>query len=247
MSKMWMPSKPWPTSWPPQDCVAAPAALVGSPRSGRGCSCRRRGRRALRRDDRADNGRGPGAGGGRRRARCQREARPVADGLRHRAPRRRPRVRRWQTWTSALRWSDVIVFFICYLATALGVTVGFHRLFTHRAFKTKPWVRGMFAIFGSAAIEGPSSPGSPTTASTTRSPTSEGDPHSPHVDHGHGLGGRAARAPPCARRLAVHPHPARRRKRYAPDLLADPVIAWVDRTFVVWASAACCCRSSSAG
>ena len=44
----------------------------------------------------------------------------------------------WQVWNEALRWSDVIVFFICYAATALGVTVGFHRLFTHRAFKAKP-------------------------------------------------------------------------------------------------------------
>jgi stearoyl-CoA desaturase (delta-9 desaturase) len=61
----------------------------------------------------------------------------------------------WQLWNDALRWSDLVVFFICYVATALGVTVGFHRHLTHRAFKAKRWVRGALAILGSAAIEGP--------------------------------------------------------------------------------------------
>src|SRR5262249_42531653 len=60
----------------------------------------------------------------------------------------------WQVWGSWLHWSDIAVFFITYIPCGLGVTVGFHRLFTHRSFKAKPWVRGMFAILGSAAIEG---------------------------------------------------------------------------------------------
>ena len=42
-----------------------------------------------------------------------------------------------------------------YVLTALGVTVGFHRMLTHRAFKTTPFVRGVFTVLGSAAIEGP--------------------------------------------------------------------------------------------
>ena len=62
-----------------------------------------------------------------------------------------------------------------------------------------------------------------------------GDPHSPHVDHGHGLRG--------ALRGLAHAHvgwlfihtAARRKERYAPDLMEDPVVSWVDRTFFVWA------------
>src|SRR3954469_18888102 len=61
----------------------------------------------------------------------------------------------WQVWSSLLGWSDVIVFAIMYIATGLGVTVGFHRLFTHRSFKTTKAVRGILAALGSAAIEGP--------------------------------------------------------------------------------------------
>ncbi len=91
----------------------------------------------------------------------------------------------WQTWNEALGWSDVIVFFLCYAATALGVTVGFHRLFTHRAFKAKQWVRGTLAIFGSAAIEGPIIAWVADHRKHHAFADVEGDPHSPHVDHGH--------------------------------------------------------------
>ena len=60
----------------------------------------------------------------------------------------------WQVWAELLGWSDVIVFAVMYAATGLGVTVGFHRLLTHRAFATKRPVRATLAILGSAAIEG---------------------------------------------------------------------------------------------
>src|SRR3712207_7930578 len=61
----------------------------------------------------------------------------------------------WQLWESWLGWSDLIVFAILYVSTGLGITVGFHRLFTHRSFKTHPALRGLFAGLGSMAIEGP--------------------------------------------------------------------------------------------
>src|ERR1700743_990669 len=63
----------------------------------------------------------------------------------------------WQVWGDALHWSDVILFLVMYVFTGLGITVGFHRHLTHRAFKTYGWLHGLFAILGSAAIEGPGS------------------------------------------------------------------------------------------
>ena len=39
-------------------------------------------------------------------------------------------------------WSDVAAFGVTYVLCGLGITVGFHRLLTHRAFKTRPAVRG---------------------------------------------------------------------------------------------------------
>src|ERR1700754_1134119 len=61
----------------------------------------------------------------------------------------------WQVWGSALHWSDVFLFLGMYFFTGLGITVGFHRHLTHRAFKTYGWLHGLFAILGSAAMGGP--------------------------------------------------------------------------------------------
>src|SRR4051795_10591732 len=61
----------------------------------------------------------------------------------------------WQLWNSLLHWHDLAVFALLYMFSGLGVTVGFHRLFTHRSFKTSRAVRAVFAVAGSTAIEGP--------------------------------------------------------------------------------------------
>jgi stearoyl-CoA desaturase (delta-9 desaturase) len=65
----------------------------------------------------------------------------------------------------------------------------------------------------------------------------EGDPHSPHVGHGNGVRG-ALRGLVHAHLgwLFAHAHRAAK-KRYAPDLIADPMIRLIDRTFAVWALA----------
>ena len=141
----------------------------------------------------------------------------------------------WQLWNDALRWSDLIVFAMCYVATGLGVTVGFHRLFTHRAFKTNRWMRGGLAILGSAAIEGPVISWVADHRKHHAFSDCEGDPHSPHVDHGHGWRG-ALKGLWHAHVgwLFIHTNRGNKR-RYAPDLLKDPLIRFIDRTFLVWA------------
>ena len=58
----------------------------------------------------------------------------------------------WNTWVS---WTDLALLAVGYVLTGVGITVGYHRLFTHRAFQTKQWVRWTFAILGSMAVEGP--------------------------------------------------------------------------------------------
>jgi stearoyl-CoA desaturase (Delta-9 desaturase) len=141
----------------------------------------------------------------------------------------------WQLWNDALRWSDIVVFGICYTLTGLGVTVGFHRHLTHRAFKAKPWVRATLTILGSAAIEGPVISWVADHRKHHAFADIEGDPHSPHVDHGVGWRG-ALRGLLHAHVgwLFIHTHRGNK-KRYAPDLLADPLIRFIDRTFVLWA------------
>jgi stearoyl-CoA desaturase (Delta-9 desaturase) len=141
----------------------------------------------------------------------------------------------WQVWNSLLHWHDIIVFLLLYSASGLGVTVGFHRLFTHRSFKTSPFMRGLFAVLGSIAIEGPVISWVADHRKHHAFSDQPGDPHSPHVDHGVGWrGALRGLAHAHVGWLFIHTQRGNRR-RYAPDLLADPVVSFVDRTFVLWA------------
>ena len=142
----------------------------------------------------------------------------------------------WQLWDEALRWSDVIVFVVLYLGFGLGVTVGFHRLLTHRSFETTRWMRFLFGVLGSAAIEGPAIAWVADHRKHHAFSDREGDPHSPHVGHGVGLrGALCGLAHAHVGWLFIHTQRGAKR-RYAPDLLADPIVCLVDRTFVVWAA-----------
>ncbi|HLM08285.1 MAG TPA: acyl-CoA desaturase [Thermoleophilaceae bacterium] len=141
----------------------------------------------------------------------------------------------WQLWNDLLHWSDVFVFIIMYMLTGLGVTVGFHRYLTHRSFKTSRPVRALLSVLGSAAIEGPVISWVADHRKHHAFSDCEGDPHSPHVGHAHGWrGALAGLAHAHVGWLFVHTQRGARR-RYAPDLMNDPVVSFVDRTFVVWA------------
>src|SRR5438874_11002376 len=58
-------------------------------------------------------------------------------------------------WGSAFNWTQCIISLSMSLCTALGITVGFHRLATHKSFETPAPLRYLFAAFGSMAVQGP--------------------------------------------------------------------------------------------
>ena len=137
-------------------------------------------------------------------------------------------------WNSQLHWRDLGILLVMYVLTGLGVTVGFHRLLTHRAFKTKPWVRGLFAVLGTMSVEGPVISWVADHRKHHAYSDRFGDPHSPHVEAGGGWRG-ALRGLAHAHVGWLFDHTQRgSRERFAPDLLADPVIAFVDRTFILF-------------
>jgi stearoyl-CoA desaturase (delta-9 desaturase) len=141
----------------------------------------------------------------------------------------------WQLWGGWLRWSDLVVFAILYIPTGLGVTVGFHRLFTHRSFKTGRAMRGVIGALGSAAIEGPLISWVADHRKHHAFSDQEGDPHSPHVGHGEGVLAQF-KGFFHAHLGWLFIHTQRGSKaRFAPDLLKDPVTRMIDRTFVLWA------------
>jgi len=141
----------------------------------------------------------------------------------------------WQVWNEALHWRDLAIFGVVYVVTGLGVTVGFHRLLTHRSFKTSRALRGIFAALGSAAIEGPVISWVADHRKHHTFSDEKGDPHSPHVGHGGGWRG-TLRGLFHAHMGWLFIHTERgAKRRFAGDLLDDPVISFVDRTFLLWA------------
>jgi stearoyl-CoA desaturase (delta-9 desaturase) len=141
----------------------------------------------------------------------------------------------WQVWNEALHWRDLAILGFVYLVTGLGITVGFHRLLTHRSFKTSRALRGIFAALGSAAIEGPVISWVADHRKHHTFSDEQGDPHSPHVGHGGGWRG-TLRGLFHAHMGWLFIHTERgAKRRFAPDLIDDPVVNFVDRTFLLWA------------
>jgi stearoyl-CoA desaturase (delta-9 desaturase) len=137
-------------------------------------------------------------------------------------------------WNSTLHWQDLVVLAITYVLTGVGITVGYHRLLTHRSFKTNGLVRGILAALGSAALEGPAIEWAARHRMHHQFSDQPGDPHSPHTEHGSGFGG--------ALRGLFHAHVGWTFKeaelandeRYCKDLRDDPVVRFVDKTFILW-------------
>ena len=140
----------------------------------------------------------------------------------------------WLSFNRELHWRDVAIFLIMYIPVGLGVTVGFHRLLTHRSFKTSAALRGILGVLGTMSVEGPVISWVADHRKHHAYSDRLGDPHSPHVDHGGGWWG-ALRGLAHAHLGWLFNHSQRAaRDRFAPDLVADPVISFVDSTFVLW-------------
>ncbi len=130
-------------------------------------------------------------------------------------------------------WQDILILALFYMVVGSGITVGFHRLLTHRSFKVHRLTRAIFAALGSAAAEGPVIDWVATHRKHHQFSDVDGDPHSPH-GHGGGFVG--------AFKGLVHAHigwvfsdmEVADEQRYAKDLVADPWLVFVDRTFLLW-------------
>jgi stearoyl-CoA desaturase (Delta-9 desaturase) len=140
----------------------------------------------------------------------------------------------WLAWGGTLHWQDLVVFAALYLLSGLGITLGYHRLFTHRSFKTTRALRALFAILGSMAVQGAVIEWVATHRKHHVHSDEPGDPHSPHA-HGH-AGWRGALWGLFYAHLGWvfrgkdRANPA----RFARDLLADRDMRMVSRTFPIW-------------
>jgi stearoyl-CoA desaturase (delta-9 desaturase) len=130
-------------------------------------------------------------------------------------------------WNRAVDWVDLALLVVLYVLTGVGVTVGFHRLLTHRAFRTYPWLERTFAVLGSLSVQGSVMDWVADHRKHHAHTDKDGDPHSPHIGHGSGLRG------------LWHAHTGwlletqgqADWKRYAAELYEDPKMRTIGRRF----------------
>jgi len=135
----------------------------------------------------------------------------------------------WQSWVD---WIDLGILAGLYLVYGLGITVGYHRLLTHRAFKTYKPVEYGFAIVGSMALQGGVLDWVGDHRKHHAHADEEGDPHSPHVGHGEGLSGLWH----AHTGWLFETHGQADWKKYARELYEDPGMRRINRFFPLLAA-----------
>jgi stearoyl-CoA desaturase (delta-9 desaturase) len=137
-------------------------------------------------------------------------------------------------WNSIVGVTDLVAFLIMYLIAGFGVTVGYHRLLTHRAFQTKPWLQYGFAIAGSMSVQGPVIDWVADHRKHHAHTDVEGDPHSPHVAFADGWMGAAKGLFHAHMGWLFIEHGQAQRRKYAADLLEDRGMRQINRKFQYW-------------
>jgi stearoyl-CoA desaturase (delta-9 desaturase) len=135
-------------------------------------------------------------------------------------------------WNDFVGPADLAIAATMYLLTAVGITVGFHRLLTHRSFQTPKWVEYAFAVLGSMAVQGPVISWVADHRKHHAHTDAEGDPHSPHVGRDGGLGGVLSGLWHAHAGWLTSTQGRADWKRYAPDLYEDAGMRTIARNFV---------------
>jgi stearoyl-CoA desaturase (Delta-9 desaturase) len=135
-------------------------------------------------------------------------------------------------WNRLVSPADLAIATTMYLLTAVGITVGFHRLLTHRSFQTSKPVEYLFAVLGSMAVQGPVISWVADHRKHHAHTDKDGDPHSPHVGHDGGVRGVLAGLWHAHTGWLMSTQGRADWKRYAPDLYEDNGMRTISRGFV---------------
>jgi len=135
-------------------------------------------------------------------------------------------------WNDVVGTADLAIAAVMYLLTAVGITVGFHRLLTHRSFQTSKRLEYTFAVLGSMAVQGPVISWVADHRKHHAHTDEEGDPHSPHVGHASGVRGVLSGLWHAHSGWLMSTQGRADWKRYAPDLYEDPTMRVIGRQFV---------------
>jgi stearoyl-CoA desaturase (delta-9 desaturase) len=134
----------------------------------------------------------------------------------------------WNSWVTG---ADLIIAAVMYVLTAIGITVGFHRLLTHRAFQTSKPLEYLFAVLGSMAVQGPVIAWVADHRKHHAHTDEEGDPHSPHVSPEGGVQSVFAGLWHAHTGWLMSSQGRADWKKYAPDLYEDRGMRFINRHF----------------
>jgi stearoyl-CoA desaturase (delta-9 desaturase) len=135
-------------------------------------------------------------------------------------------------WGWGLSWVELSLLAGMYMLTGLGVTVGFHRLFTHRSFETNRVVQVVLAVLGSMAMQGPLLDWVAFHRRHHQHSDTPDDPHSPH-HHGRGILGVLRGLWHAHIGWFFQPDPVDL-PRYVSDLRQSRLLRWLSHLFPVW-------------
>jgi stearoyl-CoA desaturase (delta-9 desaturase) len=140
----------------------------------------------------------------------------------------------WFAWGGYFTITDLCLLLGGYVLTAMGITVGYHRLFTHKSFEASAPVAWFFAVLGSMAVQGPLIWWVTTHRRHHQHSDDLEDPHSPHAGRQKGIVGWVSGF--------LHSHVGwlftrgnyTSTQKYAPDVAADPRAQVISRWFPLW-------------
>jgi stearoyl-CoA desaturase (delta-9 desaturase) len=136
-------------------------------------------------------------------------------------------------WGVGFRMTDLVLFLVFYVLTGLGITVGYHRYFTHRSFEAVAPVKVALAILGSMTLQGPVTQWVTDHRKHHARSDAEGDPHSPHLS-GDGLVGTLKGLWHAHIGWMFTTKGMERGIDYGRDLYEDRTIRVIDRLYLVW-------------
>jgi stearoyl-CoA desaturase (delta-9 desaturase) len=135
-------------------------------------------------------------------------------------------------WNDIVGVHDLALMLVMYLLSGFGVTVGFHRMLTHRAFRTSKPVEYLFAALGSMAVQGPVINWVADHRKHHAHTDQDGDPHSPHTGQGAGVMGALRGLLHAHVGWLVTEHGRAERTRYARDLVEDRGMRVINASFL---------------
>src|SRR3954451_2008208 len=134
-------------------------------------------------------------------------------------------------WHRVVDATDLAVLAVMYVTTAFGITLGYHRLLTHRSFATRPWVEYALAVLGTMAVQGPVITWVADHRKHHAHTDRDGDPHSPHVGRGAGVRGALAGLFFAHIGWLFTQEGKAEAPRYAPELCEDAGMRFLSRWF----------------